>query len=120
MKLRSVLLLAAMLASGVAAMAGSHKEYVAKGDVTLDVFNKENVHYAPGTIGNFADADAEGVIRLVNGRIIVKKIKVPRYERNVKVSVHVTLASNGDRWDKSGSCFVIPRDAAINLQQKVD
>ena len=115
MKLRSVLLLAAMLASGVAAMAGSHKEYVAKGDVTLDVFNKENVHYAPGTIGNFADADAEGVIRLVNGRIIVKKIKVPRYERNVKVSVHVTLASNGDRWDKSGSCFVIPRDAAINL-----
>ena len=115
MRLRNVLLFAALLAGGITALADSHKEYAAKGDVTIDVFNKENVHFAPGTIGNFADADAEGVIRLVNGRIIVKKIKVPRYERNVKVSVHVTLASNGDRWDKSGSCFVIPRGSAVNL-----
>ena len=117
MRLRNVLLFAALLAGGITAFADSHKEYAAKGDVTIDVFNKENVHFAPGSIGNFADADAdaEGVIRLVNGRIIVKKIKVPRYERNVKVSVHVTLASNGDRWDKSGSCFVIPRGSAVNL-----
>ena len=27
----------------------------------------------------------------------------------------VTLASNGDRWDKSGSCFVLPKESAINL-----
>lgn len=27
----------------------------------------------------------------------------------------VTVASNGDRWDKSGSCFVLPKESAVNL-----
>ena len=58
MRLRNVLWFAALLAGGITAFADSHKEYAAKGDVTIDVFNKENVHFAPGTIGNFADADA--------------------------------------------------------------
>ena len=47
MRLRNVLLFAALLAGGITAFADSHKEYAAKGDVTIDVFNKENVHFAP-------------------------------------------------------------------------
>lgn len=31
------------------------------------------------------------------------------------VSLKVTVASNGDRWDKSGSCFVLPKNSAVNL-----
>ena len=27
----------------------------------------------------------------------------------------MTVASNGDRWDKSGSCFVLPKNTAVNL-----
>ena len=60
-------------------------------------------------------AGADGVIHLVNGRIILKKIQIPDYQRDVTVSLKVTVASNGDRWDKSGSCFVLPKNSAVNL-----
>lgn len=95
--------------------AAGHKELPAKGDLNLAVFNKENIHFAPDMYPNYAEADANGVIHLVNGRIILKKIQIPDYQRDVTVSVKVTLASNGDRWDKSGSCFVIPKHSAVNL-----
>ena len=79
------------------------------------MFDKTNVHYDPTKLAGFNEADADGIIRLVNGRIILKKIQVPHYERNVKVYIKTTIASNGDRWDKTGSCFVLPRKSAINL-----
>lgn len=107
--------IALFLAVGTPASAAKHKEYAAKGNTTISVFNKENVHFDPKKLGNFNEADADGVIRLVNGRIILKKISVPHYERSVRVNMKVTVASNGDRWDKSGSCFVLPKKSAINL-----
>lgn len=58
---------------------------------------------------------ADSIYHLVNGRIILKKITLPEYERNVSVKLKVTIASNGDRWDKSGSCFVLPKESGINL-----
>lgn len=51
----------------------------------------------------------------MNGRIILKKVTLPKYKRNVSVKLRVTVASNGDRWDKSGSCFVLPNASGINL-----
>ena len=111
---RGCLLLVGLLMAG-SLWAASHKEYAAQGDKHITVFDKVNIHFAPNKIGNFAEADADGIIRLVNGRIILKKIQVPHYERNVKVHIKVTVASNGDRWDKSGSCFVLPKNVAINL-----
>ena len=96
--------------------AANHKEYAAKGSKTIKVFDKTNVHYAPSKLEGFNAADADGIIRLVNGRIILKKINVPHYERNVKVYIKTTVASNGDRWDKSGSVFVLPKKSAINLK----
>ncbi len=95
--------------------AANHKEYEAKGSTTIKVFDKTNVHFDPSKLQNFNEADADGIIRLVNGRIILKKIQVPHYKRNVKVYVKTTVASNGDRWDKSGSVFVLPKKSAINL-----
>ena len=92
-----------------------HKEYPAIGDTHIKVFDKTNVCFKPGKYENFTEADADGVIRLVNGRIILKKISLPEYQRNASVSLTVTLASNGDRWDKSGSCFVLPKESAVNL-----
>ena len=99
----------------LSASAKGHKEYAAKGDLRLQVFNKENVHFDPEKIGNFVDANADGVIRLVNGRIVLKKITLPHYDRNVRVHITTTIASNGDRWDKSGSVFVLPKGSAVNL-----
>ena len=66
-----------LLASGMVS-AASHKKYAAQGDTHLQVFDKVNVHFAPDKIGNFAEADADGIIRLVNGRIILKKMMMRR------------------------------------------
>lgn len=103
------------LLMALSAWGAGHKELPAKGDLTLTVFDKENVRFVPDVYGGYAAAEADGVIHLVNGRIILKKIQVPDYQRDVTVSLKVTVASNGDRWDKSGSCFVLPKESAINL-----
>ena len=103
------------LLSSLTACVGGHKELPAVGDLHLEVFNKANIRFTPDVYANFSEADKDGIIHLVNGRIILKKIQVPSYQRDVKVSVKVTVASNGDRWDKSGSCFVLPKESAVNL-----
>lgn len=115
MKARNILLFAALAICGATMSAKSHKEYPAKGDTVIEVFGKEKVQFAPNKIGTYAEAGADGVIHLVNGRIILKRVKVPKYERTVKATVQVTVASDGDRWDKSGSCFVLPKQSAVNL-----
>lgn len=115
MRYFSILISLMVSLSVMAAPKSNHKEFAAKGNTTIKVFDKTNVHYDPAKLGEFNAADADGIIRLVNGRIILKKIQVPHYERNVKVYIKTTIASNGDRWDKTGSCFVLPRKSAINL-----
>lgn len=115
MRYFSILISLMVSLSVMAAPKSNHKEFAAKGNTTIKVFDKTNVHYDPAKLGGFNAADADGIICLVNGRIILKKIQVPHYERNVKVYIKTTIASNGDRWDKTGSCFVLPRKSAINL-----
>ena len=85
-------------------------------DRTIQVFNKANIRFVPNVYtGNYSEPDSAGIIHLTNGRIILKKITLPDYKRNVSVKLKLTVASNGDRWDKSGSCFVLPKKSAINL-----
>ena len=85
-------------------------------DRTIQVFNKANIRFVPNIYtGNYSAPDSAGIIHLTNGRIILKKITLPDYKRNVSVKLKLTVASNGDRWDKSGSCFVLPKKSAINL-----
>lgn len=96
--------------------AAKHKDLPAKGDRNVQVFDKTNVRFAPDLYkDNCMPADSNGVIRLVNGRIILKKITLPEYKRSISAKLKVTISSNGDRWDKSGSCFVLPKSSAINL-----
>lgn len=95
--------------------AANHKELPALGNTHIQVFDKTPVCFRPDSFPNYTPANADGVIRLVNGRIILKKITLPDYRRDVDVTLKVTVASNGDRWDKSGSCFVLPKESVINL-----
>ncbi len=115
MKKRNILASFSAVALAMLMQACGHKELPAIGDTHLEVFNKTNICFRPDAYANFTEADADGVIRLVNGRIILKKINLPEYKRNADVLLTVEVASNGDRWDKSGSCFVLPKESAINL-----
>lgn len=76
-------------------------------DETPICFNSQSY---PGNVWQ-----GDGIVRLGNGRVILKKIKFPTFNRNVTVRAKIKLTSNGDSWDKSGSCFVIPSSSAINM-----
>ena len=90
--------------------ASCTRTYRAIGDTHLTVFDHAHVQFLPDSLGGFTDADADGIVHLTNGRIILKKIQLPDYKRKVDVKLTVRVESDGDRWDKSGSVFVIPAD----------
>lgn len=73
----------------------------AQESLNYTVFNNQPLNFG-GEVGE----DAE-VTRLVDGRIIYKKVTVPNFKKGTDVKIKLTVRSNGDRWDKSGSCFVV-------------
>lgn len=116
MRMKKLTILFASLFVATFATAAGHKELPARGDRTIQVFDKANIRFVPNIYtGNYSTPDSASIIHLTNGRIILKKITLPDYKRNVKVNLKLTVASNGDRWDKSGSCFVLPKESAVNL-----
>lgn len=79
-------------------------------------FSEEEVCFRPDTFNNGVWHSEDGkLLRLGNGRIILKKIQLPKVKRDVKLTAKVTLTSNGDRWDKTGSCFIIPSNSKIDM-----
>lgn len=85
------------------------------GDQNIQVFQDEQISWGHPEATDSITANKDGIIRLTGGRIILKKISIPHFEKNTTAKVHVSLVSNGDPWDKSGSCFILPKESAINL-----
>lgn len=84
------------------------KDYKALGDATIEVFKNTPIVFDSKKVPNGYNApDANGVIRLVNGRLVLKKFEIPKYERNVSVKLKVRLVSGGDPYDRSGSIFIL-------------
>lgn len=85
----------------------------AQGDCHVAIFQQSKVHFTDA----YKDAkpDAQGVYHLAAGRLLLKKINLPVYERNASANLKITLRSAGDRWDKSGSCFLVPKQQAFDL-----
>ena len=77
-------------------------------EFSVEVFRNQPVNFGGET------GDTVTVKRLQNGRVIYRKIKVPVYKKGTDVSVEVKLRSNGDTWDKSGSCFVVTNPELID------
>lgn len=105
-----------LLICPITLVAAKHKKLPTRGDYSVQVFNDIPVRFAPDQYpGGCKDPGSDGIYHLVNGRIILKKVELPDYKRNISVKLRVTIASNGDRWDKSGSCFILPKASGINL-----
>ncbi len=94
----------------------SPRRLPSQGGCVINVFDHAHVQFLPDSLGTYVGEDPSGIIHLTNGRIILKKITLPHYTRRVSATLTVRVESDGDRWDKSGSVFVIPKDAApVNL-----
>lgn len=81
----------------------------------VEIFNNAPIN-ASGKHEEFK-ADSAGIIYATSGRIIFKKVNFPTFKNSTKAVINLTVASTGDRWDKSGSCFVIPADSKNNLYE---
>lgn len=79
----------------------------------IPVFDQVNIQFTGEIPDGYNEID--GMARLANGRIALKKVTIPSFKRNTKATVHINLTSNGDPWDKSGSAFIIPKASLINM-----
>ena len=64
---------------------------------------------------NGTPGDDKDVQRYQAGRIVYKKVEVPNFPKGTDVTITLKVRSNGDRWDKSGSCFVVSNPDQISI-----
>ncbi len=83
------------------------------GSKTVSIFKKQHIQFIPNAKDSLAKV--KDVSFYTDGRIVMKKVSLPKYQRDVTISAKAILKSNGDRWDKSGSFFVIPAESKNNL-----
>ncbi len=79
-----------------------------------NVFNQMGICFQPDKFVNGVTTWGD-TLRTANGRIILRKVKLPRLPKNATLTLRMRLRSAGDPWDKTGSCFVLPPDKAINM-----
>ncbi len=85
-----------------------------KQPISVSVFDKTPILFDPGEYPNGV-VEKDGLTYLVNGRLALKKITVPTFKNFTNVEIKTTLVSNGDPWDKTGSCFIIPANSKISM-----
>ena len=82
--------------------------------IVESVFSKTSINFDPSAHPNGLN-ESDSIIYIANGRIALKKVKLPHFTHNTQLTAKIALVSNGDPWDKSGSCFIIPNESAINM-----
>ena len=81
----------------------------AQEELNFSIFKNQPINFGG------ENGDDSEVIRIQNGRIIYKKVTVPSFPEGTDVRIKLSLRSNGDRWDKSGSCFVVTHPDQISI-----
>ncbi|HUH28494.1 PNGase F N-terminal domain-containing protein [Gelidibacter sp.] len=76
---------------------------------TYKVFEKQPINFI-GEKGTDGEA-----VRLMDGRLVYKKVTVPTFANGTDVKIKLTVRSAGDRWDKSGSCFVVTDPEKLSI-----
>ena len=85
-----------------------------KDAINTNIFTNTPILFNPTDYPNGV-VNRGDIIYLGNGRIALKKIDIPSFSNFTKAEIKISLVSNGDPWDKSGSCFVIPAGTGINI-----
>ena len=84
------------------------------GDHRIKVFDDTHLYFDLSLKEDSSLLHKDSIIRLDAGRVLLKKINLPTYEFQPSVIIQMTLQSNGDPWDKSGSLFVVPKSSSIS------
>ncbi len=92
----------------------SYAEISSKGDQTIILFDKTHLYFDMALKSKKFDKHSP-IHRLDAGRVLLKKVKLPSYDLVTNIHIEMSLTSNGDPWDKSGSVFVIPKNTEVSL-----
>ena len=79
------------------------------------LFDEEPLHFNSEKYRGPIDPNLNDLVRIADGRILLRKLNLPVYGRDVKATLRITFSSAGDPWDKSGSCFIIPTNQEKNI-----
>jgi GLPGLI family protein len=71
---------------------------------TFQIFSNENLYFKDSLINNFN----KEIINTSKGSVVLKKIDLPPVTNNTIVIAELTVRSNGDAYDRTGSVFAIP------------
>lgn len=84
------------------------------GDTSISIFDATHLYFDMD-LKKEEPSPKKGLYRLDAGRVLLKKVTLPRYDIQTKVTITLRLKSNGDPWDKSGSFFVVPHASDLSL-----
>ena len=76
---------------------------------TLNVFENQIINFSSESKSN------DSVFRFANGTICLRKIKFPKLSAKNAIYTDLTLQSNGDAYDRTGSVFIISEDKKISF-----
>lgn len=79
------------------------------------VFNRRIVNFDEAAHPGSICTEADGTLVIGNGRIVLRKVCLPKNKRDARAAVSVRLRSHGDRWDKAGSVFIIPYTQPVSM-----
>lgn len=91
------------------------KEIPAVGDKLYHVFDNQHLYFDPDLNKDGINVSDSKPFYIESGRIMLRKIAIPKFKRDAKVSIIVEETSAGDRWDKAGSVFVMSAKEGANL-----
>jgi len=111
------LLLIAVAVATIVSCTNTEKAQKSIGDKTVELFPKSHVYFSPDdNKTNLSDT----IIKIDAGRILLRKISLPKYNKNVRVNIEAELTSAGDPWDKTGSLFLLPKSSDLNFLTEND
>ncbi|KXX69677.1 PNGase F N-terminal domain-containing protein [Flammeovirga sp. SJP92] len=96
-----------LLALTVLMVSCGPKEIPSIGDKVYHVFDQEHLYFDPELTKDGIRVSDTQPFYIESGRIMLRKLNIPKFERETKVSIIVEETSAGDRWDKAGSVFVM-------------
>jgi GLPGLI family protein len=81
---------------------------------TVRIFNNEIINFGD-TISNPPDDMENVTYRFSKGTVILKKVRLPLNMPAHTVFAELTEISNGDAYDRTGSCFIIPVNQKVSF-----
>ena len=97
----------------ISACAGTQSTLKSRGDRDFKLFENEIICLNSTQNGKI---NGKNVKRLSDGRLLLRNIRLPVYEKYTTVNLKISLASAGDPWARPVSVFVIPKNSKINLE----